>query len=144
MAFRLYYKGDTLDPDVPVSQLCPDMTIPRERPVKKEMAFHPSTSKDPTTIRAAVGMTAPSQATAGSPEDDDAGLDVAAILGDNKPIEDRRHLLREVREHLDLLKEFEGVISEDDIARRKRELFMALPPAPPPANKKAKTTGTPV
>jgi hypothetical protein len=38
------------------------------------------------------------------------------------------------------LKEFEGVISEDDLVKRKRELFLALPPAPPALSpsKKAK------
>jgi hypothetical protein len=43
-------------------------------------------------------------------------------------------------EHLDLLKEFEGVISDEDLVKRKRELFLALPSAPPAASpsKKAK------
>ena len=43
---------------------------------------------------------------------------------------ERRMALQEVREHLELLKEFEGVVSEEELASRKRELFLALPPAP--------------
>lgn len=70
--------------------------------------------------------------------DDSDHMDVAAmILGESAkekcPAEERRRILQEVREHLDLLKEFEGSISKEDLSRRKRELFAALPPAPPPA-----------
>jgi hypothetical protein len=61
---------------------------------------------------------------------------VAVVGGANPSIaaddgESRRKLLSEVREHLDLLKEFEGVISAEELAERKRQLFLALPPAPP-------------
>jgi hypothetical protein len=46
--------------------------------------------------------------------------------------DERRRLLREVKEHLEILKEFEGVVPADELAQRKRALFLALPPAPPP------------
>lgn len=55
----------------------------------------------------------------------------------NGPMDQRRKVLSEVREHLDLLKEFEGVISDEELAERKRQLFLALPPAPPPAGTSA-------
>jgi hypothetical protein len=45
----------------------------------------------------------------------------------------RLKLLSEVKEHLDLLKQFEGVISPEELAERKRKLYQALPPAPPAA-----------
>lgn len=51
---------------------------------------------------------------------------------------DRGRLLEEVKEHLELLKQFEGVIPDEDIASRKRELFLALPLPPPPAAKRSK------
>jgi hypothetical protein len=35
---------------------------------------------------------------------------------------------------LDLLKEFEGLIPEVDLQARKRQLFLAMPQAPPPAS----------
>ncbi len=41
-------------------------------------------------------------------------------------------LLKEVREHLDLLKQFEGSVDAEALTKRKRELFAAMPPAPPP------------
>lgn len=59
---------------------------------------------------------------------DDSHIDVDALLD---PVEERRKVLAEVKEHLDLLKEFEGAISEEEIVERKRQLFLALPAAPP-------------
>lgn len=44
----------------------------------------------------------------------------------------RRKLLREVKDHMELLTQFEGVIDSDTIKKRKRELFLSLPPPPPP------------
>jgi hypothetical protein len=46
--------------------------------------------------------------------------------------DERRRLLREVKDHLEILKEFEGIVPADELAQRKRALFLALPPAPPP------------
>ena len=46
------------------------------------------------------------------------------------PADERRALLQEVREHLELLKEFEGVISPAEMSKRKKDLFMSLPSAP--------------
>merc|ERR1719491_1071867 len=62
----------------------------------------------------------------------DGSADDASNTNMNDPIEQRRRILSEVREHLNLLKEFEGIISQEDLNQRKRELFLALPPAPPP------------
>ncbi len=44
----------------------------------------------------------------------------------------RRELLREVKDHMDLLSQFEGIIDSDVIRKRKRDLFHSLPPPPPP------------
>lgn len=55
--------------------------------------------------------------------------------------EERRALLKEVKEHTELLKEFEGVISDEELAQRKRALYMALPPVPPPANRRLRPEG---
>lgn len=46
--------------------------------------------------------------------------------------EERRALLKEVKDHTELLKEFEGVIPAEELAKRKRELYAALPPVPSP------------
>ena len=44
---------------------------------------------------------------------------------------DRYSVIQEVKDHLSLLKEFEGIIPDEELVKRKRELFLALPPAPP-------------
>ena len=40
---------------------------------------------------------------------------------------ERRALLREIKDHLDILKEFKGIIPESDLVKRKRSLFALLP-----------------
>lgn len=45
---------------------------------------------------------------------------------------ERRAMLKEVKEHTELLKEFEGVIPDEDLVKRKRALYAALPPVPSP------------
>lgn len=49
----------------------------------------------------------------------------------NLPPEVRREVLKEVREHMELLRSFEGIVDDDVLRQRKRELFDAMPPAPP-------------
>jgi hypothetical protein len=44
----------------------------------------------------------------------------------------RRELLREVKDHMDLLIQFEGIVDSETIKKRKRALFFCLPPPPPP------------
>ncbi|KAL7533284.1 hypothetical protein ACHAWF_004488 [Thalassiosira exigua] len=47
--------------------------------------------------------------------------------------DERRAMLKEVKDHTELLKQFEGVIPDEELAQRKRALYAALPPVPPPA-----------
>ena len=44
----------------------------------------------------------------------------------------RREVLREVKDHMELLNQFEGLIDSEIIKKRKRALFLSLPPPPPP------------
>lgn len=130
-AFRLYYRFDQLDPAFPPAVPLKDIVVPSEKP------------KDPPTQSYFVQVHGQKAAPAVASKDlvdDEPHIDVAALIGEKSAVEERRKLLAEVREHLDLLKEFEGSISKEDLDLRKRELFMALPPAPPAAtpNKKQK------
>lgn len=134
MAYRLYYKGDDLDPDFPASTICPDMQLPQEPPRKTRSSVNPTIATPP---RAGDRPFSAKAKLTPNAEADEPAIDVAAILGEiDKPAQERRLQLQEVRQHLDLLKEFEGAISEEELTRRKRELFLSLPPAPPA--KKAK------
>mmetsp|Transcript_29109 Transcript_29109/g.41179 ORF Transcript_29109/g.41179 Transcript_29109/m.41179 type:complete len:550 (+) Transcript_29109:180-1829(+) len=172
MCYRMYYRGDAIDPEFPAPKLPKEIYLATERP-------HPS-----AIITVTPGGTLVMSATRSNPgkgtsvntlittanniprhhhynnntstsvsdtttklddDDDDAVVDndndvslnddvvVSGGGGSNLTAEDRRQMLKEVREHLDLLKEFDGVISSEEIANRKRQLFLALPPAPPPA-----------
>ena len=49
----------------------------------------------------------------------------------------RRELLCEVKDHMDLLSQFEGIIDPETLKKRKRALFLSLP-SPPPPNEKDK------
>lgn len=151
MAFRLYYNGDTLDDSFPAAVVNPNMSVSSDQAGDRR-ARHRAAVSTVHAQRAAAAVAAAAtgttttttsdhhahilpKAAAGVPHDESDELDVAEILGDAKPGDDRRVLLQEVRQHLDILKEFEGVISTDEIAKRKRELFLALPPAPSPSKK---------
>ena len=135
-AFRLYYDGDKLDPKFPAPALCADMSIPTDPPKRRS---HPPKAGEMGAIVPAPAVKLGVATVASVDDADEPAIDMAAILGADKPAEDRRQLLQEVRQHLDILKEFEGVISEEEIARRKRELFRSLPPAPsPPVAKKVR------
>jgi len=54
----------------------------------------------------------------------------------------RRELLREVKDHMELLSQFEGIIDSETIKKRKRALFLSLPRPPPPNEKKIKEKNT--
>lgn len=64
--------------------------------------------------------------------------DIEAIVSQDAKasVEERRAVLQEVRQHLDILKEYEGIVPEEELNKRKRDLFLALPDAPPPAARK--------
>eukprot|EP00538_Stauroneis_constricta_P009014 CAMPEP_0119550724 /NCGR_PEP_ID=MMETSP1352-20130426/4187_1 /TAXON_ID=265584 /ORGANISM="Stauroneis constricta, Strain CCMP1120" /LENGTH=381 /DNA_ID=CAMNT_0007596669 /DNA_START=97 /DNA_END=1242 /DNA_ORIENTATION=- len=81
---------------------------------------------------AAAAMHTPRQPQQQQNHHDATDSDIAAIIAASDVGESRRALLQEVREHLDLLKEFEGVISDEEMKKRKHALFMALPDTPPP------------
>ena len=199
MAFRLYYRGDRLDPSFPAAVPPREIVVPAEKPKPDSSAPYYIQMNNKKT---GVGAPAPAADLKDSHHHQDDGdephLDMAALIGGD-PVEDRRKVLKEVRgensvdtyvrahhpicgwihyslqqraragegggtplfdrsvttlipslfspllqsrfsEHLDLLKEFEGVISDEDLVKRKRELFLALPSAPPAASpsKKAK------
>lgn len=129
LCYRVYYRGDELDSTFPPPRPPKDIYIAAEKPAS--MVASPS---DTTSVPAVASVPALAKPKAGSTPG--SGADNAVKKG-NTP-DDRRLMLKELREHLDLLKEFEGVIPAEDLARRKRELFLAMPPAPPPLPKRAK------
>lgn len=62
-----------------------------------------------------------------------ASMAIGSGRGGDVSEEERRAMLKEVKDHTELLKEFEGVIPEEELIKRKRALYAALPPVPPPS-----------
>ena len=143
---RIYYSKEAVDPSFPAAVSPRPIVVPSERPPMSEVKKQPRqilpqpVGMVPAAAAAAVAAAAVASPTAGFTTPP-AGMQHPPSAF--PPADDRMTLLLEVRQHLDLLKEFEGVISTEDLAQRKRELFLALPPAPPDASKRVKleTTG---
>jgi hypothetical protein len=131
MAFRLYYIGDQFDPNFPTAVPPREIVVPAEKPKPNQAPYYLQMNIKKAPIESRTTQNVDDINSVIEPTIDVGDL----IMGDaNNPVEDRRKVLREVREHLDILKEFEGVISNEDLAKRKRELFLALPSAPPAAS----------
>lgn len=122
MCYRMYYNGGKLDPNFPPPIPPKEIVVPAEKPKGGSQPFFIAMNKAGDNN----GMAGNGHhATVNDSEMD------ANAMGEEQHPEERRLVLKEVREHLELLKEFEGVISEEELNKRKRDLFMALPPAPP-------------
>lgn len=147
LAFRMYYRYDQLDPTFPPPYSPREVSFPNSR--EKSLPFF--TKKGQTT---GTGNGSGNQLPVA---DDSSVYGVNMLLNDantappapvapvapvtaakvqqrpppeEQSMSERRMALQEVREHLELLKEFEGVVSEEELINRKRELFLALPSAP--------------
>jgi hypothetical protein len=139
VAYKMYYnKGKQLDATFPKPVHC-GITIPIVKPEGGVINYsNGSMGGSGSTAAASSGANAP--AGGGGGGGDGGGRPEQQLR------QHRMDTLKEVREHLDLLKEFEGVVDSTVINERKHALFLALPPAPPPHptsnnnNKKQKTT----
>jgi hypothetical protein len=100
MGFRLYYRGDRLDPSFPAAVPPREIVVPAEKPKPDSAPYYiQMNTKKPAAL--AASTTATDQK--GSNHEDDGGdephLDMAALIGgDTNPIEERRRVLKEVRE----------------------------------------------
>jgi len=75
-------------------------------------------------------------------------VDTAELRRESQELDKRRKMLQEVKQQLDMLKTFEGIIPPEELANRKRDLFESLPSpvskaaAAPPCAKKQKLTAS--
>lgn len=115
LVFRLYYQGDQLIPVnstlFPAPVLMVNLDMIRKQP--RDAAGSAVATRSLPVIATTVSHN-------NNDEKDDK----------DKDEKERRTTLQEVREHLELLKEFEGIIPEEEIAQRKRDLFLSMPPIP--------------
>lgn len=112
--YRIYYRGVVVDPAIFPAKPPRVVEVPAKRPADRNTAGE--NGGDAQSIPLA-------QMTIG-----------AVKRGKNVEMsdEERRAMLQEVKDHTELLKQFEGVIPGEELAARKRALFAALPPVPPP------------
>jgi len=118
----MYYKNGILDPDLPPARAPRAIEVPTERPA-------PGISVSMAGVAIQPGPR-------GEHDVNVADLEDIVSQEAKASIEERRAVLHEVREHLDILKEFQELVSEEELNKRKRELYLALPDAPPPAARK--------
>jgi len=136
LAYKMYYEQDKLNPQLPVARdPDPNRVVPNKKPVGGE--YPPGASsdvkdEDENSIekKSKIDGKDSLNAKLSKPKSD------ASPSRPKSEAEERRALLQEVREHLELLKEFEGVIPAAEMSKRKRELFMSLPSAPSSARGK--------
>mmetsp|Transcript_9678 Transcript_9678/g.16103 ORF Transcript_9678/g.16103 Transcript_9678/m.16103 type:complete len:303 (+) Transcript_9678:156-1064(+) len=138
MCYRMYFRGDELNTAFPTPMPPKELYIATDKPASMATAMTPSSVAAMSVTSSLASPQAPVLVTAKLLKATPAASEETAPkeAADNKsdaPPEDRRLVLKEVREHLDLLKEFDGIIPAEDLVKRKRELFLAMPPAPPPA-----------
>jgi hypothetical protein len=131
MCYRMYFRGNELDPTFPPPNPPKPIYVAAEKLPSIMYSVAPEQAT-PTPSLAPIPNSAtklkPAPKTLQLP--DDKKRSVGA--------DDRRLMLNEVREHMELLKEFEGIIPDEELVKRKQELFLAMPPAPPPAKRAKK------
>lgn len=147
LTFRMFYNGPMIDTTVPkaidpnpnreIPDVKPDyMETPNGQPQMNPRKL-PRLSGDVDML----GLDSSRKRGLDDSDDDEDGAEAAGLAAGNMSmlrgrafseyaIKRRRALLGEVKDHLDVLNDFKGVIPDRDIAKRKRELYMSLPPAP--------------
>mmetsp|Transcript_14629 Transcript_14629/g.14108 ORF Transcript_14629/g.14108 Transcript_14629/m.14108 type:complete len:333 (-) Transcript_14629:83-1081(-) len=132
LAYKLFYDKGEMNPHLPSARdPDPNRVVPNKKPIGGE--YPPgASSKDEDDN--SIGRKAKSN----GKENLDAKISKHKPDTATRPkteADERRALLQEVREHLELLKEFEGIIPATEMSKRKKELFMSLPSAPSSAKK---------
>ena len=128
----MYYRGDAMDPSFPAPNPLKDIYVAAEKPSSIASSPPSPAAAQPHAVASLTAITSGTK-----PKKNPQAVRDANKKKGVTP-EDRRLMLNEIKEHLNVLKEFEGVIPAEDLVRRKRELFLAMPPAPPPAKRTKK------
>jgi len=103
-----------------------NIVVPAVMPTKERRGSNNDKDDGDTDMITTAGIGRKSQGGAAAP--------AYTFIQPPNPAEERRKLLQEVKDHLALLKEFEDIAGEEEILKRRRDLFAALPPIPPPYN----------
>lgn len=115
MTYRMNYHGTNLDPNLPHPAPFKDVVVPNAKPREDDPAY-------------LLKM----------PGDSEQGNTTALSQQVKESAEDRLAMLQEIRAHMDLLNDFVGIIPQEQLHKRKRELYLAMPNTPPTASERAK------
>ena len=134
LAYRMYYDGEAIATDLPPPiDPNPSRKVPRKKP--KEYPPPPLVSGALPSVDGGDGNVSDElQAYAGQLDS------VSPVRGRTRGIDDtaRRAMLKEVKDHLDVIKDLEGIMPAAEAEQRKRALYAAMPPPPGPY-KRART-----
>lgn len=151
MVYKMYYDGERLDPNTPTAvDPNPYRVVPKEKPkvYPPELALvinptHDASSPGKDAHDSDCKEDKHDEEDSDGEEMSNVGIEqvVSNVCGKrslspsqnqvDRSTQIRRSMLQEVREHLNLLKDFEDVISDVELNERKRNLFKCLPPPPP-------------
>jgi hypothetical protein len=107
MTYRMFYAGADPDDKLPEPAPFKEIVVPVAKPREDDPAYLLKLTGNPEQAAAA----------ANSQQAESA--------------DDRLSALKEIRAHMDLLNDFVGIIPQEQLLKRKRELYLALPAAPP-------------
>ena len=134
LAYRMFYLGEDVSSSLPPARdPNPHRVVPNKKP-----AFYPP---EPRHVGRCSGGYDTDDGSGGAGQN---GAHHSRLGQGNQPTmrkrrkgggiandpDSRRALLKEVRDHLEILKEFEGIVPTEELERRKKELFLSLPPTP--------------
>jgi hypothetical protein len=138
-AYKMFYDGAVRNPMLPPAvDPNPQRVVPSVRPRPEVVAANDArraanvadiANKISLEVKAAASRMRKRQRIAAEP------LEMPffpnhELLPDSNALDDateRRALLKEIKDHIEILHEFKGIISEDDLNERKRALFERLP-----------------
>lgn len=122
LAYRMFYTGDDYDKTIPPAiDPNPGRVLPTQRPDDDDDLdeFVKKRRRDSEDLNDATSQTVS--------EDHKHGSHTRML-----PAPKRRALLKEVKEHLEILREFEGadIVPEAELRKKKLQLFYSLPDVP--------------
>ena len=131
LAYRMYYDGEAIATDLPPPiDPNPKRKVPKEKPD----AYPP-----PPLVP---GVFPPLSAGGDGYVSDELQA-FAGHLASGSPDDDtRRAMLKEVKDHMDVIKQLEGIIPPAEAQQRKRALYAAMPPPPGPYKKARRNSST--
>jgi len=125
LAFRMYYVGRTINIDMPPA--C-DGVLANDDPFENEMEI-----QYPSLMGKRNARDEKKDAPVEYIDLDDNVIESNVIESTEmfvEGVEVRRAILKEVKDHLDLLKEFEGLVPAHELKKQRVDLFMSLPSIP--------------